>query len=175
MSKPLDDDLKKKGFELFATDGGVRRITENITAVKTDLSGYHVTEFRDSKWHCDCYNFKQHETCEHVYASQFARNARRSFETEVKQEDEAHLLCRYCGSPDLRKCGFRYNAHGIAHCYYCHQCERKFSIRIVGGAPTKFPQEVVLLLDHVGRLASRLNELITELDSKVTALTSKGR
>ncbi len=63
---------------------------------------------------------------EHIYASQLARNAQRSFETEVKQEDEVHLLCRYCGSPDLRKCGFRYNAHGIAHRYYCYQCQRKF-------------------------------------------------
>lgn len=60
----------------------------------------------------------------------------------------------------------------MAHRYYCHQCERKFSIRVVGneGGMTKFPQEIVLLLDHVGRLVSRLNELIMQLEEELTKL-----
>lgn len=162
----------RRGFELFTSEGVVRRITEQITAVKNDTGGYYLAEFKDANWHCDCDNFRDTKSCEHIYASQLARSARRDFETEIKQEDETHLLCRYCGSPDLRKCGFRYNAHGISHRYYCYQCERKFSIRVIGSeiSTSKFPQEVVMLLDHVGRLVSRLDELLAQLDSKLENL-----
>jgi hypothetical protein len=38
------------------------------------------------------------------------------------------------------------------------------------GGMTKFPQEIVLLLDHVGRLVSRLNELIMQLEEELTKL-----
>jgi hypothetical protein len=169
----MDEETRKKGWELFCTEDAVRRITETLSAVKTPNDEYHLPEFKDGKWLCTCRDYDPStEICEHIYAAQLARDTKRSYETEIKREDEANLACRYCGSPDLRKCGFRYNHHGIAHRYYCYRCERKFSIRVIDsdGKIACFPQEVVWLLDQVGRLTSRLNQLLLEVEEKLTRL-----
>ena len=71
---------------------------------------------------------------------------------------------------DNSRCGFRYNARGISRRYYCHECERKFFIRIVHSAQavTNVPAEVVWLLDEVGLQVTRLNELLVQLDLRLT-------
>jgi hypothetical protein len=147
-----------------------------MTAVKGDLEGYRIVELKDGKWICDCFHHaKSGDFCEHIYAAQLARKANRSFETEMSPSDEGSLKCRYCGSPDISRCGFRYNARGISRRYYCHECERKFSIRIIESQQTisNVPAEVVWLLDEIGLQMSRLNELLVQLDSKLTQFSVK--
>jgi len=141
-----------------------------MTAVKGDLEGYRIVELKDEKWICDCFHYAQSgEFCEHIYAAQLARKANRSYETEISPSDEDKLKCRYCGSLDISRCGFRYNARGISRRYYCHECERKFSIRIIESqqAISNVPAEVVWLLDEIGLQMSRLNELLVQLDSRL--------
>jgi transcription elongation factor Elf1 len=147
-----------------------------MTAVKGDLEGYRIVELKDGKWICDCFHHVQGgEFCEHVYAAQLARKANRSFETEISPSDEGSLKCRYCGSLDISRCGFRYNARGISRRYYCHECERKFSIRIVESeqAVANVPSEVVWLLDEVGLQVSKLNDLLTRLDSTLIQFSTR--
>ena len=166
-----DAEIRKKGFDLYCTEKAVRRLTNDITAVKTNLEGCRIVELKDGRWLCDCFHYAQgREFCEHVYAAQLARRSNRSFETEMSPSDEISLRCRYCGSPDISRCGFRYNARGISRRYYCHECERKFSIRIVESqqAIASVPAEVVWLLDEVGLQVSKLNGLLTQLDSRLT-------
>jgi len=168
-----DDEIKKKGFDLYCAEKAVRRLTPNITAVKGDLEGYRIVELNDGEWICECFHYAQNgEFCEHIYAAQLARKANRSYETEMSASDEDKLKCRYCGSLDISRCGFRYNARGISRRYYCHEFERKFSIRIVESqqAIASVPAEVTWLLDQVGLQASRLNDLLIRLDSKLTQL-----
>ena len=144
-----------------------------MTAVKGDLEGHRIVEPKDGKWICDCFHYAQSgDFCEHIYAAQLTRKANRSYETEISLSDEDKLKCRYCGSPDISRCGFRYNARGISRRYYCHECERKFSIRIVESqqAIASVPAEVTWLLDQVGLQVSRLNDLLIRLDSKLTQL-----
>lgn len=146
-----------------------------MTAVKGDLEGYRIVELKDGKWICDCFHHaKSGDFCEHIYAAQLARKANRSYETEISPQEESSLKCRYCGSPDISRCGFRYNARGISRRYYCHECERKFSIRIVESqqAITSVPAEVMWLLDEVGLQVSRLNELLVRLDSRLTQVSA---
>jgi transcription elongation factor Elf1 len=141
-----------------------------MTAVKGDLEGCRIVELKDGKWICDCFHYAQNgEFCEHIYAAQLARKANRSYETEISPSDEDKLKCRYCGSLDISRCGFRYNARGISRRYYCHECERKFSIRIIESqqAISNVPAEVVWLLDEIGLQMSRLNELLVQLDSRL--------
>jgi hypothetical protein len=128
-------------------------------------------ELKDGKWVCDCFHYGQsNDACEHIYAAQLAKNANRRWETEISQSDEGSLKCRYCGSPDINRCGFRYTSKGISRRYFCHECERKFSIRIVESqqAIANVPAEVVWLLNEVGLQVSRLNELLIQLDSRLT-------
>lgn len=141
-----------------------------MTAVKGGLEGYRIVGLKDGKWMCDCFHYaKSGDFCEHIYAAQLARKANRSYETEISRSDEDKLKCRYCGSLDISRCGFRYNARGISRRYYCHECERKFSIRIMESQQTisNVPAEVVWLLE-VGVQVSRLNELLVQLDSRLT-------
>jgi len=147
-----------------------------MTAVKGDLEGHRIVELKDGKWICDCFHYAQSgDFCEHIYAAQLARKGNRSFETEISPSDEGSLKCRYCGSPDISRCGFRYNARGISRRYYCHECERKFSIRIVESqqAIANVPSEVVWLLDEVGLQVSKLNDLLTRLDSTLVQSSSR--
>ena len=99
----MTEEARKKGWELFCAENAVRRITETMSAVKTPGGGYHLPEFKDGKWLCTCQDGQPAAGrppvgCEHVFAAQLARDTQRSYETQVKQEDEKHLLCRYCGS-----------------------------------------------------------------------------
>ena len=166
-----EEEMKKKGFDLFCTKDAVRRLTPNVIAVKGDLEGYRIVELKDGRWICDCFRFSQNsQSCEHVYATQLAKNANRHLDEEIASSNESSLRCRYCGSPDISKCGFRYNSRGISRRYFCHECERKFSVRIVESEQviTSVPTEVVWLLNEVGLQVSKLNELLIQLDSKLT-------
>jgi hypothetical protein len=174
LNAPIsDEEIRKKGFDLYCTDGAVRRITENISVIKADLEGCRIVEFKDGKWLCDCYNYTNNSAaafCEHIYASQLARKAQRSFETEVKQEDETHLVCRYCRSPDISRCGFRYNSRGISRRYKCNDCQRKFSVVHVERDPKAKPSDMVWLLDEIGLVSTKLTELLSQLNLKIEAL-----
>jgi hypothetical protein len=173
-----DGEIKKKGFDLFCKKDVVRRLTPDVTAVKGDLEGYRIVELKDGRWICDCFHFSQNnKSCEHIYAAQLARNANRRFEKEIASSDESSLKCRYCGSPDLSRCGYRYNSRGISRRYFCHECERKFSIRIVESrqAIINIPTEVTWLLNEVGVQVSRLNELLIKLDSKLSQYATRNQ
>ena len=166
-----DDEIRKKGFDLFSGKDTVRRITVNITAVKGELEGYHMVEFSEGKRKCDCFRFAQNgEFCEHIHAALLGRSAERHVETERDSPDEASLRCRYCGSPDISRCGFRYNARGISRRYYCNECERKFSAPYVESQTVPgTPSGTLWLLSQVAMLTSKLNDLLRDLDQRVTS------
>jgi hypothetical protein len=170
-------EIKKRGFDLYCTEGTVRRLNPNLTAVKTGLEGYWIVELKEGKWNCDCLTAKTQEACEHIYAAQLTRKANRSFEKEAEPVDETALKCRYCGSPDLKRGGFRYNSRGMSRIYFCNECERKFSIRMVRSdqAVANVPVEVVWLLDEVGLQVAKLNNLLGALDDKLTRCIAKNR
>lgn len=90
-----------------------------------------------------------------------------------EQVDEAHLKCRYCGSLDVARCGFRYNARGIARRYFCHDCQRKFSIPHVENTVPGKPAELVWLLNEVGMLISKLTDLVSELNTRITTASDQ--
>ena len=166
-----NEEIKKKGFDLFCKKDAVRRLTPNITAVKGDFEGYYIVELKDGRWICECSCFTQNgEYCEHIYAAQVTKNTNRNIETETTQHNESSLKCRYCSSPDISRCGFRYNRRGISRRYYCNECERKFSIRIIESnqAILTTPSEMVWLLNQIGLQVSKLSELLIQLDIKLT-------
>jgi hypothetical protein len=139
--------------------------------IKSRSKGSFVAENREGRWVCDCPNHAPNEEfCEHIYAAQLAKNSNRQWQSEVSSSSESSLKCRYCGSPDISKCGFRFNSRGISRRYFCHECERKFSIRIVESqqAIVNIPTEVIWLLNEVGLQVSRLNGLLVQLDSRLT-------
>jgi len=165
----FQDIIRQEGFELFKK-GLVRRLSSTYFAVKTETSrGWQLVELKNGRWICDCQNGE--EPCIHLYAALLHRS---SFKLQPELADEVNLKCRYCGSPDVSRCGFRYNARGIARRYRCNDCQRKFSIPYVENNGSR-PVETVWILNEIGLLISRLTVLLAQLTEKMDSYPSTGR
>ena len=92
-----------------------------------------------------------------------------------EQFDESRLKCRYCGFPDVVRCGFRYNARGIARRYRCNECLRKFSIVHIQTGLEDKPSNILWLLNEIGMLTVKLTDLLADLNDRleVTDLLTK--
>ena len=156
----FEDKVRDEGFEIFKK-GLVRRLSStHYVAKAVSAEAWQLVELKNGKWTCDC----KAEGCVHLYAAQLHRSTSR---LQPEPTDESSLKCRYCGSPDVARCGFRYNARGITRRYRCNDCQRKFSIPHVQIDSTSKPIEIVWLLDEVGMLTSKLTELLWDLNLKL--------
>jgi DNA-directed RNA polymerase subunit RPC12/RpoP len=158
----FEDKVREEGFEIFKK-GLVRRLSPtHFVAKVSEASGWQIVELLNGRWTCDCGSSP--DSCVHLYATQLKRSTSR---LQPEQVDEDHLKCRYCGSPDIARCGFRYNARGIARRYRCNDCERKFSIPHFQSSMQTRPSELVWLLNEMGMLTSKLAELLSELNDRI--------
>lgn len=159
----FEDKVRAEGFDIFKK-GLVRRLSPTHYVAKTlATEAWQLVELKNGKWSCDC----KADECVHLYASQVLRSTSR---LQIEQVDENNLKCRYCASPDVSRCGFRYNARGIARRYRCNECQRKFSIPHVQNDSAAKPSELTWLLNEIGMLTSKLNELLAELNDKMGLL-----
>lgn len=147
-------EIKANGFRIFRADK-VKRLTPTHFLVKTQTGvGSYLVEIHDGKWSCEC----DQEDCEHRYAAQLASATIRPIPND---NGEQALKCRYCGSPDLARCGFRYNAYGISHRYRCNECLRKFSVKYSDSPSVgRVPSEMTWLLAEIGMLLTKIENLI---------------
>jgi hypothetical protein len=175
----LADDLNRLGYELFRK-GSVRRFNPSLFAVRReDGRGWFLVELKQGKWLCDCQVDDTVSACAHVYAALLSSAAYRSSSdgvNEEAEEKETPLRCRYCGSPDISRVGFRYNARGISRRFICNECRRKFSVpyvepETVVGAPSG----TLWLLSQVAMLTSKLNDLLRDLDERIAAANDHNR
>jgi transposase-like protein len=149
--------LNQKGFELFKANK-VRRINPTHFLVKTEDSvGSFVVELLDGKWVCDCDH--KSEECEHRYAARLAAVSQR---LQEEPTEDSKLVCRYCGSPDISRCGFRYNAYGISRRLRCNECLRKFSVKYTNNSASP-PSEITWLIAEIGMVLTKLEELIDRI------------
>jgi hypothetical protein len=156
-----EENIREQGFELFKT-GTVRRLSPTHYVAKAlSAIGWNLIELKDGVWVCDCN--PTGAPCAHVYATQLDR-----YSSKAKEEtsDESHVKCRYCSSIDVAGCGFRYGARGISRRYFCRDCHRKFSIPYVQSNPNK-PNELAWLLNEIGFLLAKLNEVVSRVNSKL--------
>jgi len=162
-----DETIRDEGFRIFK-NGLVRRLSPTHYVVRTEnIGAWRLLELKDGAWACDC---GSKEPCSHLYAIQLHRST-----AKLKPDfDATHLKCRYCGSPDIAKCGFRYNSRGMARRYFCHDCQRKFSVPYIEKEATSVaPSETLWLLGQVAMLTSKLNDLIRELDERIMSRTEQ--
>jgi hypothetical protein len=163
----FEDKVREEGFEIFKK-GLVRRLSPTHYVAKTPTAeAWQLVEIKHGKWTCDCGGGT--DQCAHLYATQLHRSTSK---LESEPPDEGNLKCRYCGSPDIARCGFRYNARGIARRYFCHDCQRKFSVPHFQSSSTSQPSELVWLLNEVGMLTGKLTEMLSDLNSKLEYIGS---
>lgn len=170
------DDLNRLGYELFRK-GFVRRFNPSLFAVRReDGKGWLMVELKQGRWVCDCEacnTGNEDGQCAHIYAALLSSMTQKAGSDENDDELEAQSIkCRYCGSPDISRVGFRYNAHGISRRYICNECRRKFSVPYVEPhAVQGLPSGTLWLLSQVAMLTSKLNDLLKDLDDRVASTT----
>jgi len=149
----------------------VRRLSPIHYAAKNQQdTGWQLIELRNGKWECDCE--AGGSFCAHLYAAQLNRSTSK---LQPDIFDESHLKCRYCGSVDVARCGFRYGARGISRRFVCHDCLRKFSIQYTNTSADSKPHELAWLLNQVGQLTTKLTDLLQEINAKLeTLIDNKG-
>jgi hypothetical protein len=107
---------------------------------------------------CDC---GKEKNCEHAFAAKLELAAARLAEDPVR---ESTLKCRYCGSPDVERAGFRYNAHGMARRFRCNECLRKFSVKFTDIAQAaQPPSETIWLIAEIGQVLTKLEDMMERL------------
>jgi transposase-like protein len=155
--------IKEKGFEIFRS-GRIRRLTPTQFLIPNNAdNGSYLIEIQDGKWLCDCN--PQVEECEHRFAAQLACATIRA---SIGETEERTLKCRFCGSPDVSACGYRYNAYGISKRMRCNECLRKFSIKqTTRGDYQGIPSETIWLLSEIGMVLNKLENLIENLSRAV--------
>ena len=156
--------LKERGFEIFRS-GRIRRLTPTqFVTPNNNGNGSYIIEIQDGKWLCDCN--PQLQECEHRFAAQLASAIVRAAPSEL---DEHPLKCRYCGSPDVARCGYRYNSYGIAQRYRCNECLRKFSVKY-SNTRANAPSEMIWLLAEIGMILTKLESLIEAASLKLVGV-----
>jgi hypothetical protein len=166
-----EDAVRTEGFAIFK-NGLVRRLSPtHYIARGSTTEAWRLVELEHGRWTCDCVSGQ--ELCSHLYAAQLHRSTAKLMRDD--QVDEAHLKCRYCGSLDLARCGFRYNAHGIVRRYRCNECQRKFSIPHIQQPTQVGPSELVWLLNEIGMLTSKLTELLSDLNDRIELVENAPR
>lgn len=160
--KDEEPSLSQQGFGLFKAKK-VRRINSTHFLVRTDNDvGSFAVELREGKWVCDC--SPTLEECQHRYAVRLAGVSSRIQEDSVDESGDTKLVCRYCGSPGISRCGFRYNAYGISRRFRCNECLRKLSVKYTGTVESS-PSEMIWLIAEIGMVLTNLEELIDRISS----------
>jgi hypothetical protein len=108
-----------------------------------------------------------------VYAALLSSATQKALSDQADDELEARpIRCRYCGSPDISRVGFRYNARGISRRYICNECRRKFSVPYIEPqSAIGMPSGTIWLLSQVAMLTSKLNDLLKDLDDRIASNT----
>jgi hypothetical protein len=132
-----EDVAAKSGFEIYRANK-VKRLGPNQFLVKTDVGvGSYFVERVDGGGNCDCSPNLSY--CAHRHA---ARLCAAGSTAPVSDGNPQEPKCRYRGSVDVSRCGFRYNSYGIARRYKCNECMRKFSLKYTDGAfASRLPTE----------------------------------
>ena len=156
--------LQQEGFAIYRANK-VKRLSPTQFLVKTEAGiGSFLVELRNGQWNCDC--DLGLDDCQHRYAARLSANVARLVPDET---EESKLKCRYCGSLDVSRCGFRYNAYGISRRYRCNECQRKFSIKYSDGSYSgRVPSESIWLLSEIGMILTKLEDLIERAGSSLS-------
>ncbi|MCJ7457227.1 hypothetical protein MUP07_10895 [Candidatus Bathyarchaeota archaeon] len=169
-----NSDFDRSGYKLFR-EGSVRRLNPALFAVRReDGRGWVMVELKEGKWVCDGEDHNagnENDRCPHVYAALLSSMTQKAVSDQTDDELEARSIkCRYCGSPNISRVGFRYNARGISRRYICNECRRKFSVPYVEpqGA-VGLPSGTLWLLSQVAMLTSKLNDLLKDLDERIAS------
>jgi putative transposase len=117
-------------------------------------NGHYIVVREGLEWKCECPDFTlNHVVCKHIHAvEQFSLNERRAIPLEKEgdnlcEEVEPVLVCKFCGSENIVRRGFRSTQRGKVQRFYCKDCKRKFVVNEGFEKMKATPQTVTIALD----------------------------
>jgi transposase-like protein len=145
---------KIRAYSLLAHNK-VDKINDFTYRVWSQKGNDHYIVVREGlKWKCECPDFSiNHVVCKHIHAvEQCSLNERKviPFEKEgdnLCELEEPVLVCKFCGSENLVKRGFRNTQRGRVQRFYCKDCKRKFVDNEGFEKMKATPQTVTIALD----------------------------
>lgn len=145
---------KLRAYSLLA-HGKVDKISDFAYRVwsQTEEGKHYIVVREGLEWKCECPDFVlNHVVCKHIHAvEQFSLKERSAFpfrkEVETVCEPEQVLTCKFCGSENTVKRGFRNTQRGKVQRFFCKDCERFFIVDEGFEKMKATPETVTVALD----------------------------
>ena len=114
-----------RGLGILAIGGMIKRIRENMFAVKSERTDdWYTVEWKDGKWICSCPDYaKRKKPCKHIYAVNFLLDLPMIM---LSNSEAFTRICPKCGSANTGPKGFRYNMSGAVRIWRCKDCGKRF-------------------------------------------------
>jgi len=135
-----------RGLKLLIEQNGVKELEPGKFMVRSqkDENKWYEVVCEGGKLKCTCEDYQRRKRpCKHIYAVRYylmIRELSHKLREEVRNED---VVCPYCGSARVVKCGYRYNKSGAVQRYLCKSCQRKFVNRY-GLEGLRFSPDIVI-------------------------------
>ncbi len=117
-------------------------------------SGHYIVVREGLEWKCECPDFAfNHVVCKHIHAvEQYRLNEQTTFPFEKEGEslceiEESVLVCKFCGSENIIKRGYRNTQRGRVQRFFCKDCQHKFIVDEGFEKMKATPQTVTVALD----------------------------
>jgi transposase-like protein len=146
---------KLRAYSILA-HGKVDKISDFAYRVwsQTEENKHYIVIREGLEWKCECPDFTlNHVVCKHIHAvEQFSLNERSAFlsgkEVETVCETESPILvCKFCGSENVVKRGYRNTQRGKVQRFFCKNCSKKFVVDEGFEKMKSTPQIITLALD----------------------------
>jgi transposase-like protein len=141
-----------RGLAILAMGNQIKRLDPSTYRVKSQSgNGSYLVIKEGSKWICECpdHAFRGVE-CKHIHAVRFSLTLRERVTLENLGFDELCALetCKFCGSTNIIKRGYRKRRNGKVQRFMCKDCGRRFVVNEDGFHKMKYnPRLVTLALD----------------------------
>jgi len=141
-----------RGLAIIAKGSQIKRLNPSTYRVRSQSGngGYLVVK-NGLEWGCECPDFKyRNAICKHIHAVEFSLGLRqRATSQSIGFESvcESEVSCKYCGSMEIVKRGYRKKKNGKIQRFLCKECGRKFVMN--GGFENmrNSPKTVTLAMD----------------------------
>ena len=147
---------KLRAYSLLA-HGKVDKISDSTYRVwsQTEEGKHYIVVREGLEWKCECPDFILNRVaCKHIHAVQQIRlNEQVTFPVEKEGEnlceevESPEQVCKFCGSENIVKRGYRNTQNGKVQRFFCKDCKRKFIVDEGFERMKATPETVTVALD----------------------------
>jgi transposase-like protein len=146
---------KLRAYSLLA-HGKVDKISDFAYRIwsQTEEGKHYIVVREGLEWKCECPDFVLNRVvCKHIHAiEQYRLNEQDAFVSKKEGEnlceiEEPVLVCKFCGSENIVKRGYRKTERGKVQRFFCNDCKRKFIVDEGFERMKATPETVTVALD----------------------------